>query len=128
MLKDIFDYPWTSLYAKFLAIVLLYGATVHLGNISGLTGEPWLSTPLLWRVMDICLLGFNLVAAVGLWRGIWWSWIFTISGILLLQFIPYIFLRSQFILKPEDGEVLNGLLGTQGLLLGIFVILIWLKK
>ena len=67
MLKNVFDYPWTRLYAKFFAIVLLYGATVHLGNIAGLTGESWLSTPWLWRVMDICLLSFNLVAAVGLW-------------------------------------------------------------
>ena len=58
----------------------------------------------------------------------WWSWILAFSGILLLQFAAYIFLRPQFILKPEDGEVLNGLLGSEGLLLVIFTLLIWLKK
>lgn len=37
-------------------------------------------------------------------------------------------LRSQFILKPEDAQTLNGLLGTEAILLGIFALLLWLKK
>lgn len=28
--------PWTSAYAKIMALVLLYGATVHIGNMAGL--------------------------------------------------------------------------------------------
>ena len=30
--------PWTVFYTKIIAIALLYGATVHVGNILGLTG------------------------------------------------------------------------------------------
>lgn len=120
--------PWTAIYAKFIAIVLLYGATVHIGNIFGLTGTPWLTTPLLWRSLDLLLLIFDITAAIGLWLGSVWSVWLLFSGIFLLQFLPYTLFRSQFILKPEDAQTLNGLLGTEALLLGVFVILLWLKK
>ncbi|NEQ98704.1 MAG: hypothetical protein F6K30_18625 [Cyanothece sp. SIO2G6] len=120
--------PWTGIYTKILALVLLYGATVHIGNMAGLTGMPWMSTPLLWRGLDITLLMFDIVSAIALWRGWAWSVLLVFSGIILLQFVPYTLLRSQFILKPEDAQVLNGLLGTEALLLGIFALLLWLRK
>ena len=120
--------PWSCIYAKFLALVLVYGATVHIGNIAGLTGTPWLSTPLLWRSLDITLLIFDVVTAVGLWRGRGWAVWSVFGGIALLQVVPYTLLRSQFILKPEDAQTLNGLLGTEGVLLAIFALLLWLKK
>ncbi|MEM9218781.1 MAG: hypothetical protein AAGD25_31125 [Cyanobacteria bacterium P01_F01_bin.150] len=119
---------WTARYAKFLALVLLYGATVHIGNMAGLSGTPWLSTPLLWRGMDVVLLIFDSVGAIALWRGLPWSVWLTFGGITLLQFVPYTLLRSQFILQPEDAQTLNGLLGTEALLLGVFALLLWLKK
>lgn len=120
--------PWTSAYTKIIALVLLYGATVHLGNMAGLTGTPWLATPLLWRGMDVALLIFNVTAAVVLWRGLGWSVWLVFGGILLLQFVPYTLLRSHFVLKPEDAQTLNGLLGTEALLLGIFALLLWARK
>ncbi|MDJ0707266.1 MAG: hypothetical protein QNJ46_28665 [Leptolyngbyaceae cyanobacterium MO_188.B28] len=120
--------PWTSIYAKLLALVLLYGAVVHIGNIAGLTGTPWLSTPLLWRGMDIALLIFNVVTAISLWRGVTWSVWLVFGGVALLQFVPYTLFRSHFILKPEDAQTLNGLLGTEALLLALFALLLWLKK
>ena len=124
----IFTTPWVTYYAKFVAVVLFYGATVHIGNIAGSAGTPWLSTPLLWRCMDIALLIFNVIAGVGLWRGLSWSVWFVLSGVILLQFVPYTLLRSYFVLKPEDAQTLNGLLGTEALLLAIFLVLLWLKK
>ena len=36
------------------AIALLYGASVHIGNIFGLTGTAWLSTPVLWMISAVC--------------------------------------------------------------------------
>ncbi|MEL7054086.1 MAG: hypothetical protein AAFV85_03045 [Cyanobacteria bacterium J06634_6] len=57
------------------------GATVHISNIAGLSGTPWLATPLLWRCMDIALLVFDLVAAVSLWKGLGWSVWFVFGGI-----------------------------------------------
>ena len=120
--------PWTAIYTKIIAIALLYGATVHVGNILGLTGTPWLTTPLLWRSLDIILLIFDLVTAIALWRGLAWSIWLLFGGILLLQILPYTLLRSQFVFKPEDSQILNSLLGTEVLLLSILVLLLWLRK
>ncbi|MEL7512718.1 MAG: hypothetical protein AAGM27_11325 [Cyanobacteria bacterium J06554_3] len=128
--------PWTARYAKLVAVVLAYGATVHIGNIAGLSGTPWLATPLLWRCMDIALLVFDIVAAVSLWKELGWSVWFVFSGIILLQFVPYTLLRfsfgeatpSHFILKPQDAQTLNGLLGTEAILLALFLILLLAKK
>lgn len=129
---DVFDsalqQPWTAIYAKIMALVLLYGATVHISNIAGFADTPWISTPLLWRGMDVVLLIFNVTAAIALWRGLAWSIWLVFGGIILLQFVPYTLFRSRFILKPEDAQTLNGLLGTEALLLGIFALLLWLKK
>lgn len=122
------DYPWTARYAKLLALILLYGAAVHIGNMAGLAETPWRSTPLLWQGMDVALLCFNGVAAIALWRGLAWSvwWVF--GGIALLQFVPYTLLRSHFVLTPADGQTLNGLLGTEGLLLLMFALLLRIKQ
>ena len=120
--------PWTFRYAKLFAIVLFYGATVHIGNMAGLSGTAWLSTPLLWREMDVILLIFDVVTAISLWRGFTWGVWLVFGSMIWLQFVPYTVLRSQFVLKPEDHQILNGLLGTEALLLGIFALLIWLKK
>ena len=120
--------PWTAIYTKIVAIALLYGATVHISNILGLTGTPWLANPLLWQVMDVLLLIFNLVTAIALWRGFGWSIWLLFGGITVLQILPYTVWRSQFILKPEDGEILNGLLGTEILFLSVLCLLLWLKK
>lgn len=127
-IPSLLDHPWIARYAKFLALVLLYGATVHISNMAGLSGRPWLTTPLLWRGMDVALLIFDGVAAIALWRGLSWSVWLTFGGIALLQFAPYTLLRSQFILQPGDAQTLNGLLGTEALLMGVFALLLWLKK
>ena len=81
--------PWTAIYTKVIAIALFYGATIHISNMLGLTGTPWLTTPLLWRSLDILLLIFNLVTAISLWRGIAWSIPLLFGGITLLQILPY---------------------------------------
>ena len=120
--------PRIATYTKIIAVILGYGATVHISNILGLTGTAWLATPLLWRIMDVLLLIFNIITAVALWRGLTWSIWLLFSGITLLQILPYTVWRSQFVLKAEDGEILNGLLGTEILLLSILCLLLWLKK
>lgn len=123
-----FQNRWTRRYAKCLALILLYGAVMHIGNILGWTGTPWLDTPPLWRGMDIVLLIFNGITAITLWRGLPWSVPLTFGGILLLQFIPYTLGRSHFITNPEDIQTLNGLLGTEAFLLALFALLLWRQK
>ncbi|MDJ0844551.1 hypothetical protein [Crocosphaera sp.] len=120
--------PWTAIYTKLIAIALIYGATVHISNILGLTGTSWLSTPFLWQSMDILLLIFDLTTAIALWRGLPWSIWGLFTGILFLQIIPYTLFRDHFILKPEDHQILNSLLGTEILLLSIFLLLLYLRK
>ena len=123
-----FERPWTATYTKIIAVILGYGAIVHTSNIFGLSGTAWLATPLLWRVMDVLLLIFNIITAVALWRGLTWSIWLLFGGMIVLQILPYTVWRSQFVLKPGDGEVLNGLLGTEILLLSILCLLLWFKK
>ena len=120
--------PWTAVYLKVIAVALFYGATIHLGNIFGLTGTPWLATPLLWRSLDIILLIFDIVTAIALWQGLGWSIWLLFGGIILLQILPYTLFRSYFALKPEDGQLLNSLIGTEILLLCILILLLWLRK
>ncbi|MEM8830442.1 MAG: hypothetical protein AAGE96_13945 [Cyanobacteria bacterium P01_G01_bin.19] len=134
-LLEALQQPWTAFYTKVIAIAklaegiaLLYGATVHVGNILGMTGTPWLTTPLLWRFLDVLLLIFDIVTAIALWRGLAWSIWLLLGGILLLQILPYTLLRSHFLFKPEDAGVINGLLGTEILFLSILTLLLVFKK
>ena len=117
--------PRIAIYTKIIAIALLYGATVHLSNIFGLAGTPWLSTPLLWRILDLLLLVFDAITAIALWRGFSWSVWLLFSGITLLQILPYTLWRSHFVRAPADAQIINSLLTTEILLLSILLLLLW---
>ena len=111
--------PWTGIYVRVLAVILAFGAAVHVGNIAGLPGTPWRETPLLWRVMDVVLLAFNLVVAFGLWQRRGWALPAFAAGIVLFQLVPYTLLRGQFARTVDEAAALNGLIGTHLLLLGV---------
>ena len=49
-------------------------------------------------------------------------------GIILLPIIPYTLFSQYFITKPEDIETLNGLVGTEIVLMTVLIILIIFKK
>ncbi len=59
--------PWTRAYVRVLAIVLAYGGLVHVGNMIGLASIPWSESQLHLRIMDVVLLTFNVIVALGLW-------------------------------------------------------------
>jgi hypothetical protein len=120
--------PWTSLYLRLLAIVLTYGAVEHIGNILGWSGRIWTETPLLWQVMDVILLLFNLSIALGLWWKQTWAVIGFVLGMITLQWIPYTCFRSLFARTPVEFQTLNGLLGTEFLLVAGLVTLLILRK
>ena len=127
-LQDLVQQKWLGIYLRFLALVLLFGAAVHLSNIAGFSGTPWQQTPMLWRVMDLLLLGFDLIVAYGLWHKLAWSAIAFTVGIVALQIIPYTLFRTYFILKPEDSSLLNQMVIFELLLLGILGILLFINK
>lgn len=110
-------HKWIGLYLRGVACLLAYGALMHVGNILGWSGTPWLQTPLHWRIMDGVLLAFNAIAAVGLWRRQPWAVILLVLGIVTLQLIPYTIFRAYFIETPDQAQTLNGLIGTELLLL-----------
>ena len=119
---------WTGIYVRILACILMYGAVVHVGNIAGWSGTKWVETPVLWRVMDVVLLVFNVVVALALWFRLSWSITAFIIGIIALQLIPYTVFRSQFIETPSQAQALNGLIATHLILLSILAGLILLRK
>ncbi|MGK7941909.1 MAG: hypothetical protein AB4062_17500 [Crocosphaera sp.] len=123
-----FPQYWTRIYLRFLSICLIYGALVHLSNIFGLGEVPWLETPFHWRLMDIILLIFDILLAIGLWSPYFKAVIAFFVGIFTLQIIPYTVFRQFFISSPEDVNTLNGLLGTEFILITILIILIIAKK
>ena len=83
---------------------------------------------MLWRVMDVVLLAFNIVLAIALWFRLPWSLIAFIIGIVALQLIPYTVFRSHFIETPGQAQALNGLIATHLVLLAILAALIMLRK
>ena len=121
-------HPWTARYARFLALVLGYGALVHIGNIAGWSGRPWLETPWLWRVLDGVLLAFDLGVGIGLWLQKAWAIAAFVLGIVCLQLLPYTLFRDRFATTPEELATLDGLVGTLIVLLGILLLLVSFKK
>ena len=119
---------WTGIYVRILAVILMYGAVVHVGNIAGWTGTRWMDTPVLWRVMDVVLLAFNVVVAIALWMRLPWALIAFIGGIILLQLVPYTLFRSHFIQTPDQAQALNGLIATHLILFSILAGLIFFQK
>ncbi len=114
----------TSIFGWLIALVLANGAIVHLLNILGKGKQPWNEFPMLWRVMDVVLLVFNIVVIVGLTMRLPWSIVVLFIGIIVLQIIPYTVFRSHFVTQPEDHATLNGLIGTEVLLLLVYASLL----
>ncbi len=127
-LQESFPQYWTGIFLRFLSICLVYGALVHCSNILSLGDVSWVETPLHWRLMDIILLIFDVIIAISFWVHSFSGIIAFFVGIILLQIIPYTLFRQSFITKPEDIEILNGLVGTEILLMMILIILIVAKK
>lgn len=127
-LRESFPQYWTGIYVRFLSICLVYGALVHCGNIFSLGDFSWLETPFHWRLMDIILLLFDVITAIGLWLQSFLGMIAFVLGIILLQIIPYSLFAQYFIINPEDLDTLNSLVGTEIILVFILVILMVAKK
>ncbi|MEL4895991.1 hypothetical protein [Crocosphaera sp. Alani8] len=127
-LRSSFPQYWTGIYLKLLSICLLYGALVHCANILSLGDVSWLDTPLHWRVMDVILLAFNGITSISLWYQSFYGTFAFFVGIIFLQIIPYTLFHQYFIINPEDIETLNGLMGTEILLITILIILMVAKK
>lgn len=119
---------WASLYVRFLAVLLTYGALMHVGNIVGWTGRPWMAIPVPWRVMDIVLLLFNAIVVIGLWVRVPWAVVAFVLGIIALQIIPYTVFRPYSAETPEHVKAINRLVVTMVVLLAALVGLVAAKR
>ncbi len=99
----------TLVLVRCIAVVLAFGASVHVANILGYGERPWAQMPAIWRVMDVVLLIFNLVVGIGLWLKTPWAVIAFVAGVVALQLVPYTLFRSHFIETPEHASTLNGM-------------------
>ena len=116
----------TSAFGWLIALILVNGAIVHILNILGKGKQPWKEFPMLWRVMDVVLLLFNIVVIVGLTLRLPWSVFVLFIGMVCLQIIPYTAFRSRFVTQPEDHATLDGLIATEAILLLIYAsLIIW---
>lgn len=117
----------TTAYVWLLACLLLFASHVHIANMLGWNGRPWLELPRLWQTMDVLLLGFDLIVAMGLIYRKAWAVVALFTGILILQIIPFTIFCSYFVAGPADGNLLNTLLGTEIVLLLVLLLLIVLQ-
>lgn len=117
----------TTGYIWFLACLLLFASHVHIANMLGWNGKSWLEFPRLWQTMDVLLLGFDLIVAMGLIYRKTWAVITLFAGILFLQIIPFTVFRSYFVTRPADENLLNSLLGMEISLLLVLLVLIVLQ-
>lgn len=123
---DTAERPWFNRYLKLLALIFAYGASVHVGNMTGLGELPLAQQPLAWRMGDIFFAGLDLAAVVGLWQQKTWGIACYLVGT-ATQFLIYTLFIDVFAFTPEDHTTIYGLLGTEALLFTVFLIL-WLAK
>ena len=120
--------PWMGIYLRILAVIVALGGWVHLANILGLSGRPWLETPLTFQILDVVLLVLDLTMAIGLWKRKAWSVILLLVVLFVFQFIPYTLFLDYFARTVEDRQTILGLLGTETLLVAIMAALYHFKK
>lgn len=93
-----------SIYLKVLAVILLYGGLVHVGNLLGYSPMPYSemppSTRAAWQNGDVVFAILNFVAVIGLWRGKSWGigvWLLMVVA----QLIMYTLLTHIFTEQPQ---------------------------
>ncbi len=126
-LAQIANHPWMGIYLKILAFVFTYSGLIHVANIVGFGEQPWLETPRTWQIGDIIYGILDLAAAIGLWQRKGWGIICFLVGI-ISQFVIYTVFLDYFALTQQQRETIYGLLGTEVILLSVFVVLLLWKK
>jgi len=119
--------PWIGIYLKILALIFTYSCLVHVANIAGFGEKPWLETPLTWQIGDVVYGILDFAVVIGLWQGKAWGIVCFLVAILSQFFIYTVFLDA-FTLTPEHRQTIYSLLGTEAILLLVFVALLMFKN
>jgi len=121
-------HPRVAIYLKVVAVFSLLGALSHLGSILGVIGGSWVDKPLHFRIADLLLLTAALALAWGLWRTRFWGVVAWVAVVVLLQAVPILLFTEFFAPGPRERTTLYGLLATNAVLLGAFLLLLPRKK
>ncbi len=126
-LKQVTEHSWMAIYLRILAIIMAYGALVHLSNLMGFGEMPWGEMPLTWRIGDIAYGLLDTVTAIALWKRSVWG-VFCFLTAIASQFLIYTVFIDYFAFTVEQRQTIYGLLGTELILLLIFFLLLVTKK
>lgn len=126
-LRQATEHSWMGTYLRILAIIIAYGALVHLFNLLGFSEIPWQQMPLTWKIGDVCYGILDTATAIGLWQKTVWG-IFCFLGAIASQFFLYTIFIDRFAFRVEQRQTIYGLLGTELILLSIFLLLFVIKK
>ena len=127
-IRDGIAQPRVAIYLKVLAIFGLLGALSHLASILSLYGTSWAAKPLQLRIADLVLLPVDLALAWGLWRTKAWAVIGWLAAMLFLQFVPILVFGEFFATSARQRAMLNNLLVTNAVMLGLFALLFLRRK
>ena len=125
--KQVSEQSWMRIYLRILAIIIAYGALIHLLNLLGFGEMPWQKMPLTWRVGDVVYGLLDTITAIGLWQKTAWG-IFCFLGAIASQFIIYTVFIDRFAFTNEQRQTIYGLLSTELILLLVFFLLLITKK
>ena len=118
---------WMGIYLRILAIIIAYGASVHIANMMGFGEMSWAEMPLTWRVGDLVYGLLDTVTAIGLWQKTVWG-IFCFLSAIASQFLIYTLFIDYFAFTSEQRQTIYGLLGTELILVLLFFLLFIAKK
>ena len=121
-------HPRVAIYLKVIAVFIFLGAFSHLASILGFIGGSWVDKPLRIRIADLLLLTTDLVLPWGLWRTRFWAVVAWVAAVVLLQAVPFLLFTEFFAPGPRERTTLYGLLATNAVLLGAFLLLLPRKK
>lgn len=126
-LRQTIEHFWMAIYLRILALIIAYGASVHVANLMGWGEMPWSEMPLTWRVGDLVYGLLDIVTAIGLWQRTAWG-VLCFLGAIASQFLIYTVFIDYFAFTSEQRQTIYGLLGTELILLLVFFILFFSKK
>ncbi|WP_071455711.1 hypothetical protein [Gloeomargarita lithophora] len=126
-LRQTAERSWMGIYLRILAIIMAYGASVHFANLMGFGEKPWGEAPIAWKIGDVFYALIDTLTAIGLWQRTAWGTLCFLSTI-ASQFLIYTVFIDYFAFTVEQHQAIYGLLGTEVILLLIFVTLFVIKK
>ncbi|MDJ0747401.1 MAG: hypothetical protein QNJ32_29240 [Xenococcaceae cyanobacterium MO_167.B27] len=120
--RQVTEHSWMGIYLRILALIMAYGASVHVANVMGFGEISWGEQPITWRVGDIVYGLLDTVTAIGLWQKTAWG-IFAFLSAIASQFLIYTVFINYFAFTSQQRETIYGLLGTELILLLVFFVL-----